>query len=153
MRLRDGQEFGNDKYKLLYLKQTTNKILLYSTGNSAQCYTAAGMKGEFGGKWIHVYVWLSPFAVHPKQSQHCIVMPVLQYKISLKLKKKIKLVQWERMGEEIGGRDSQGVWEGHVHTAIFKMNNQQGPTARHMELCSMLCGSLYGSGVWGRMDP
>ena len=25
-----------------------------------------------------------------------------------------------------GGRDSQGVWDGHVRTAIFKMNNQQG---------------------------
>ena len=25
----------------------------------------------FGGKWIHVSVWLSPFAVHLKLSQHC----------------------------------------------------------------------------------
>ena len=25
-------------------------------------------------------------------------------------------------------QDSQGVWDGHVHTAIFKMDNQQGPT-------------------------
>ena len=25
------------------------------------------------------------------------------------------------------GRDGEGVWEGHVHTAIFKMDNQQGP--------------------------
>ena len=24
------------------------------------------------------------------------------------------------------GRDSQGVWDGHVHTAIFKMDNQHG---------------------------
>ena len=23
-----------------------------------------------------------------------------------------------------GGRDSQGVWDQHVHTAIFKMDNQ-----------------------------
>ena len=28
-------------------------------------------KGEFGGEWIHVYVWLSRFAVHLKLSQHC----------------------------------------------------------------------------------
>ena len=27
--------------------------------------------------------------------------------------------------EKIGGRDSQGVWDGHVHTAIFKMDNQK----------------------------
>ena len=26
------------------------------------------------------------------------------------------------------GRDSYGVWEGHVHTATFKTDNQQGPT-------------------------
>ena len=33
-------------YTLLYLK--TNKDLLYSTGNSAQCYVAAWMGGAFG---------------------------------------------------------------------------------------------------------
>ena len=32
------------------------------------------------------------------------------------------------------------------------MGNQPGPTVGRMELCSMLCGSLDGSGVWGRMD-
>ena len=26
------------------------------------------------------------------------------------------------------GRDSLGVWNGQVHTALFKMDNQQGPT-------------------------
>ena len=26
--------------------------------------------GEFGGEWIHVYVWLSLFVVHLKLSQH-----------------------------------------------------------------------------------
>ena len=31
-----------------------------------------------------------------------------------------------------------------IHTAIFKMNNQQGPTVHHRKLCSMLCGSLEG---------
>ena len=35
---------------------------------------------------------------------------------------------------------------------IFKMYNQQGPTIWHWELCSMLCGSLDGRGVWGRME-
>ena len=37
-------------------------------------------------------------------------------------------------------------------TAIFKMDNQQGPTVQHRKLFSMLCGSLDGSGVWERMD-
>ena len=39
-----------DLYTLLHLKQITNKDLLYSTGNSARCYVAAWMGGEFGGE-------------------------------------------------------------------------------------------------------
>ena len=39
-----------------------------------------------------------------------------------------------------------------MYTAIFKMDNQQGPTVQHMELWSVLCDSLGGRGVWGRMD-
>ena len=49
-------------------------------------------------------------------------------------------------------RDSYGVWDGYVHTAIFKMEKQQGPAVKHRELYSVLCGSLDGRGVWGRMD-
>ena len=40
----------------------------------------------------------------------------------------------------------------HVRIAIFKLDNQQGPTVQHMELPSMLCGSLDGRRVWGEMD-
>ena len=58
-------------YTLLYFKWITNKDLLFSKGNSAHCYVAAWMEGEFGGEWIHVYVWLSPFSVHLKLPQHC----------------------------------------------------------------------------------
>ena len=64
-------EFGINMYTLLYLKWLTNKVLLYSTGNSAQRYMAAWMGAEFGGEWIHVYVGLRPFAVYLKLSQHC----------------------------------------------------------------------------------
>ena len=75
-----------DIYTLLYLKWITNKDLLYSTENSAQLYVTAWMGGEFGGEWIHGYVWLSLFTAHLKLSQHC-SSTVLQYKIK-KLKKK-----------------------------------------------------------------
>ena len=57
-----------DMDTLLHLKWITNKDLLYSTGNSAQCYVAAWMGGESGGEWIHVYVWLRALAVHVKLS-------------------------------------------------------------------------------------
>ena len=64
------RKFGMDVYTLLYLKWITNKVLLYSTGNSPQCYVAAWMGGEFRGR-TDTHVWLSPFAVHLKLSQHC----------------------------------------------------------------------------------
>ena len=60
-----------DMYTLLNLKSITRKDLLYSTWNFAQCYVAARMRGAFGGEWLHVYVWLSPFAIHLKLLQHC----------------------------------------------------------------------------------
>ena len=52
----------------------------------------------------------------------------------------------------LGIKDSQGVWDGHGHTALFKMDNQQGPAVQHREFCSVFCGSLGGRGAWGRMD-
>ena len=58
-----------DKYTALF-KMVTNKDLLYSIGNSVHCYVAAWMGGEFGGEWIHAYVWLSSFSVYLKLSQY-----------------------------------------------------------------------------------
>ena len=46
---------GMDMSTLLYLNWITNKDLLCSTGNSAECYMAAWMGGESGGEWIHVH--------------------------------------------------------------------------------------------------
>ena len=37
-----------------------------------------------------------------------------------------------------------GVWDGHVHTAIFKIDNQQGPTVEHRELSPIVSSSLKG---------
>ena len=55
------RKFGMDVYTLLYLKWITKKVLLSSTGNSAQ-YVAVWKGEEFGeGGWIPVYIWLSPF--------------------------------------------------------------------------------------------
>ena len=51
-----------------------------------------------------------------------------------------------------GGRDSQGVWDGHGHTAVFNMEIQQEAGVQNRELCSVSCGSLDGRGVWGRRD-
>ena len=55
-----------------------NKVLLQKKKKkghfSAQCYVAVWMGREFGGERIYVHVWPSPFAVHLKQSQHCLLI-------------------------------------------------------------------------------
>ena len=54
--------------------------------NSAQCYVTAWIGGKFGREWIHLYVWLGPFAIHLKLSQ--ILKAIPPYKIkSLKFGK------------------------------------------------------------------
>ena len=47
-----------------------------------------------------------------KQIQKCVKAPKRQEKMNLWLPRR---------------RDTYGLWDGHVHTAIFKMDNQQGP--------------------------
>ena len=69
------REFKMDMYTLLYFKKwITNKDLLYSSRNSAQCPMAAWLRGELGAEWKHVYVRLNPFTVHLKLSQHCLLI-------------------------------------------------------------------------------
>ena len=40
-------------------------------GNLLLYTSLDGLGGESGGEWTHVYVWLSPFTLHMKLSQHC----------------------------------------------------------------------------------
>ena len=60
------RDFRMVMYTLLCLIWVTNKNLLYSTWNSAQCYVVAWMRAEFGEERIHVYVWVGPFTIHLK---------------------------------------------------------------------------------------
>ena len=39
-----------------------------------------------------------------------------------------------------------------MHTSVFKMDNQHVSTVEDIELFLMLCGSLDGREVWGRMN-
>ena len=58
------REVGINMYTLLYLKWITIKVLLYSIGNSAQCYVAAWMGGEL--REMDTYICMSSFVVHLK---------------------------------------------------------------------------------------
>ena len=50
-------EIGTDRDTLLYIKQVTNKGLLYSPGDSAQYSVVAYMvKASKKREWIYVYV-------------------------------------------------------------------------------------------------
>ena len=45
----------------------------------------SGVVGVFGGEWIHEYVWLSPFIVYLKLSQHSLLIsctPIQKKKFS-----------------------------------------------------------------------
>ena len=50
--------------------------------------------------------------------------------LSTKQKQIHRLIEWTYscQGDRKGERNSYGIWDGHVHIAIFKMDNQQGPT-------------------------
>ena len=49
-----------DMYTLLYSKWITNKDLLYSTGNSAQCYVVPGWEGSLGENgYMYMYGWIT----------------------------------------------------------------------------------------------
>ena len=45
-----------------------------------------------------------------------------------------------------------GAWDGHVQTAIFKTDNQQGPILQHRDLCSILSDNLHQKRIWKRID-
>ena len=60
------RESGIGRYTLPYLKWITNKVLLFHTWNSTQCYVAAWMGEECGEEQTLVYVWLSPFNCSPE---------------------------------------------------------------------------------------
>ena len=53
------RDYRKVMYTLLYLKWITNKDLLYSTWNSAQCYAAAWMGGGWGENGhLYIYGWV-----------------------------------------------------------------------------------------------
>ena len=60
-----------DMYTLLYLKWVTNKDILYSIRNSLLNVVSQSGQERSLGENGYVCVWLSPFTVHLKLSQHC----------------------------------------------------------------------------------
>ena len=49
----------------------------------------------------------------------------------------------------MGGSESLGVWDGQVHTAIFKMHKEQGPRVQDRKLSSLLGEARMGGDLEG----
>ena len=45
------------------------------------------------------------------------------------------------------GKAQLGSLAGHVHTATFKIDNQQGPSVPHRDICSIFCNNLNGKRI------
>ena len=45
------------------------------------------------------------------------------------------------------GEDKLGLWNGHTHTTVYEIDNQQGPTVYHRELYSIVSNDLYGKRI------
>ena len=65
------KDFGKVMYKLLYLKWIANKNLCIPHGTLLNVMCQPGWEAGLRGEWIQGYVWLSPFVIHLKLSQHC----------------------------------------------------------------------------------
>ena len=132
------REFGMDMGTRLCLTWRTSKDLLDSTGDSAQ---SSVITSWF--KWQPTPVFL-PGESHGQRS-------LVGYSPwGRKESDTTERLHFTPRGKD-GGRDSQGVWDGHGHTAAFNMENQQGPAVQHKRLCSISRGSLDEKGVLGRM--
>ena len=80
------RDFGMNRYTLLYLKWISNKDVLRSTGNSAQCCVEAWMRGSLGENgYMHMYGWGPLLSTWNYQN-----IVNLQYKIYNLIKNKFK---------------------------------------------------------------
>ena len=51
-----------------------------------------------------------------------------------------------------GGRKGLGVWDWHVHTAVYGMIGQWGPAVQHREFYPISCDSLRAKSIWKKTD-
>ena len=79
---------------------------------------------------------------------------MIQMNLFTKQKQTHRLKEWTYgyQGGSVGGRDKLGVCDWHIHTSIFKIDNQQRPTVQHRERCSIFCNNLNQKRIWKRID-
>ena len=128
-----GRESGMDMDTWLHLTWRTNRDLLDSTGDSAQysvmtLWSPGGEDGE--GIVRESGMDMDTLLCLTRRTSKDLLDSTgdsAQYSVT---------TLWSPGGR--WGRDSQGVWDGHGHTAGFNMENQQAPAGQRRELCSIL---------------
>ena len=45
-------------------------------------------------------------------------------------------------GERAWGKDKLGNWNKHIHTTVYKIDDQQGSTKQHRKIYSIFCTKL-----------
>ena len=100
------------------------------------------LKIPFAAPWMDPEIVILSELSETEKEEYCMI---LQRTYFIKQKQAHRLKRTNPWLPQ--GRDSQGVWDEHVHTIIFKMNNQQRPIAQHRKLCSIFCNNLNGKRI------
>ena len=98
---------------------------------------------------FHSFLWLRNTE---KDKYHRISLYVESIHMNLFTKQKqthrLRKQTYGYQGGKVSRRDKLGGWD--IHTTIYKINNQQGPTIQHRKLCSI--DHLNGKRIRKRID-
>ena len=96
----------------------------------------------FAAMWMNLQsVILSEVSQAEQEKYHMtsLICGILKEIIQMNLLTKQKETQdLENELMVVGGSGGQRVWDGHVHTAMFRTGDQEGLIVQHMELCSIM---------------
>ena len=65
---------------------------------------------------------------------------VIKMNLFTKQKQTYRLREWTYGYQQgsVEGREKLGGWNGHIHTTIYKIGKQQGPTVEHRTILNIL---------------
>ena len=81
-----------------------------------------------------------------------LICDILKNELIYKTDRKRMTLQLPVRGMVAGGRDRLAAWVWHIRMAVFKMDDQQGPTVQHRELGLIFCNCLSGKRLWKAID-
>ena len=120
------------KERYTYSYMTLGFPFLLDPKTDTECHQKFPRKLGFftTDEWMHVYVWLSPFAVHLKLSQHCLFISYTPIQ-NKKLKK--KNLRSKKRKKERGHREKSRFRDENM---ILDPTNEYGNFITHLPLLS-----------------